>query len=89
MLGDALREADRAADILDDRLCDAIRAFGVAPGAFAREAVVAFERHATEEEWTSLLSALRKVEHPGAACLDAMVRWHLGRVAQQDDRGAP
>ena len=80
MLGDILAEAHRAAALLDPTLLQAITAAGQAPAGFARAAVVAFEREATEEDWATLVSAIRKAELPGTACLETMVRWQLRRL---------
>ena len=80
MLGDVLAAARRAAAVLDPALSGEIAAASQAPDAFARTAVVEFERHASEEDWTTLLSAIRNAELPGTACLEAMVRWKLRRL---------
>jgi hypothetical protein len=92
MLGDVLREARQAAAVLDSELRGRIEAAGEAPGVFAREAVVHFERHASEEDWATMMSAIRSAPDPGKACLDIMVRWRLQRALQNgiaDKRGTP
>jgi hypothetical protein len=80
MLGDVLREARHAAAVLDPQLAARIEAAGEAPGPFARAAVVHFERHASEEDWATMMSAIRSAADPGKACLDLMVRWQLQRT---------
>jgi hypothetical protein len=79
LLGDMLAQARRAAVILDPALRAAVEREGEAPGVYARLAVADFERYASEEDWASLVSRLRQADDPGAACLDAMVRWRLAR----------
>jgi hypothetical protein len=81
MLGDVLREAQRAADVLDPALRVEIESLRHVPGAFAREAVASFERYASEEDWATLLSSIRRQDAPGKACLEAMVKWQLRRLA--------
>lgn len=83
MLGDVLRSAHAAADTLDAALREAIEARREDPGSFARAAVTRFEREAGEEDWATLLSTIRRADRPGAACLDAMVRWQLARTSGQ------
>jgi hypothetical protein len=77
MLGDVLREAHQAAAVLDPALRARIEAAGEAPGRYAREAVVSFERYASEEDWATMMSAIRSAPDPGKACLEMMVRWRL------------
>ena len=90
MLGDILRDAHRAADVLDPELRGRIEAIGQPPAAFARAAVMSFERHASEEDWATMMSAIRSASDPGKACLDMMVRWRLERSrAAATPRPAP
>jgi hypothetical protein len=89
MLGDLLREAQRAAALLDPELRARIEATGAQPESFARAAVIDFERHASEEDWATMMSAIRRAADPGKACLETMVRWLLGRPAASDDRERP
>jgi hypothetical protein len=77
MLGDILRQAQQAAALLDPALREQIEAQGEAPAAFARAAVTSFERHAAEEDWATMMSAIRSAADPGKACLEMMVRWRL------------
>jgi hypothetical protein len=79
MLGDILREAREAAAVLDPALRSCIEASGETPGSFARAAVASFEREASEEDWATMISAIRRAADPGKACLDIMVRWRLER----------
>jgi hypothetical protein len=88
MLGDVLREARSAADALDPALRAAVAAVDGDAGAFARQAVASFERHASEEDWTTLLSSIRRAAQPGAACLAIMVRWRLRHLGH-DTAPAP
>lgn len=80
MLGDVLAAAHRAAALLDPALRRAIEAARHEPAEFARAAVAAFEREASEEDWATLMSTIRSAELPGTACLEAMVRWQLQRL---------
>ena len=50
---------------------------GLTPTGFVRAAVADFSRFASEEDWASLISALRDSEDPGTLCLLAMVDWRL------------
>jgi hypothetical protein len=91
MLGDVLREARQAAAVLDPALCARIEATGESPGAFARAAVTSFERHASGEDWATMLSAIRTASDPGKACLEMMVRWRLQHsctCAAENDNGS-
>jgi hypothetical protein len=81
MLGDVLRDAREAASVLDPALCVQIQSVGEDPGAFARGAVSSFERYASEEDWATMISAIRSAVDPGKACLETMVRWRLQRTA--------
>lgn len=60
------RAVDRAAAI------ESLSAAG-----FARMAIADFSRFAGEEDWATLVSALRDSADPGAECLRAMVHWRL------------
>lgn len=50
---------------------------GEATAAFARSAIIAFDRHADAEAWTRLTSRLHNSADPGLVCLQEMVRWRL------------
>jgi hypothetical protein len=50
---------------------------GLTPTGFVRAAVSDFSRFASEEDWATLVSALRDSEDPGTVCLMAMVDWRL------------
>lgn len=88
MLGDLLANArDRASKIdslleaRDPELAAGLRLAasreGMAVPAYARSAVADFSRFASEEDWASLVSAMRDTDDPGTACLAAMVDWRL------------
>lgn len=47
------------------------------PAAFARAAVIDFDRHASAEAWTRLTGRLHNSADPGLVCLQEMVRWRL------------
>jgi hypothetical protein len=79
MLGDVLREAREAAAVLNPALCAEIQSLGEEPGTFVRRAVSSFERYASEEDWATMISAIRSAADPGKACLETMVRWRLQR----------
>ena len=89
MLGDLLREARQVAAVLDAPLRAQIEATGQAPGPFVQAAVVGFERYASEEDWATLLSAARRSEDPGRACLEMMVRWQLARSGSRASADKP
>jgi len=44
---------------------------------WVRSAVADFTAHADEEDWATLISAIRDGEDPGTVCLLAMVSWRL------------
>lgn len=50
---------------------------GLSPAGFVRSAVADFARHASEEDWATLMSSLRDSFNPGTLCLHAMVHWRL------------
>lgn len=88
-LGDMLAASRRSAGGVErwlaaekPRLHAALRAEaerdGMSPAAFLRATVAAYARDASEEDWASLASRLRRVEDPGEACLLAMLEWRLG-----------
>lgn len=88
MLGELLAQARRSARLLDASLRAEIERAGEAPDAFARVAVAEFERFASDEDWATLVSRIRRAQDPGAACLEAMVRWQLGGwLPPEDPRG--
>lgn len=76
MLGDILAQA-RTAALLDDALRGEIEAAGEAPEGYPARALSDFERFASEEDWATLISHIRRAEDPAAACVEAMVRWRL------------
>jgi hypothetical protein len=89
MLGDVLREARETASVLDPALCVQIQSLGEEPGAFARAAVASFERYASEEDWATMMSAIRSAADPGKACLELMVSWRLRHsAARAPERGS-
>lgn len=47
------------------------------PTAYVRVAISDFGRFASEEDWATLTSTLKRSEDPGTACLVAMVDWRL------------
>lgn len=88
MLGDLLGAARDGADnflpwlrIADAQLADAVEeaagAEKLAPTSYVRVAISDFARFASEEDWATLTSNLKRTEDPGTACLLAMVDWRL------------
>lgn len=77
MLGDLLAEARSASAMLEPALRDELARLNHDPERFARTAVADFERFASAEDWTTLLSLLRRSDDPALACVEAMVRWRL------------
>ena len=47
------------------------------PTSYVRAAIADFARFASEEDWATLTSTLKRSEDPGTACLVAMVDWRL------------
>ena len=87
-LGDLMARARAASPTFDAWLADAapdlaasVRAAAAArgetPAAFARAALVDFDRHADAAAWTRLTGRLQGGGDPGLACLQEMVRWRL------------
>jgi hypothetical protein len=58
-------------------LREAARGEGLSPTGFVRAAVADFSRLASEEDWATLISAIRDSADPGTTCLLAMVDWRL------------
>lgn len=92
MLGDLLGAArDRAGNfqswlaVADSRLAAAVEvaasAQAMTPTSYIRAAVSDFARFASEEDWATLTSTLKRTEDPGTACLLAMVDWRLTATA--------
>lgn len=79
-LGDVLGGALRAAAALPASLADDIAAAHLDPEQFARQAVARFERQASPDDWTTLMSRLPSAEDPAATCLEFMVRWSLAQA---------
>ena len=88
MLGDLLATARDNAGQLHRWLqaCDPAFAEEIAAAAardgqsatgYARAAVADFARHASEEDWATLVSHLRASDDPGTVCLLAMVQWRM------------
>ena len=68
--------ADSAPDLAES-VREAAAARGETPTAFARGAVIDFDRHAGSESWTRLTGRLHNSADPGLVCLQEMVRWRL------------
>jgi hypothetical protein len=88
MLGDILAEARRSSACfgrwlgarhpeLMARVQDAASRLGESETGFVRASVSDFACSASEEDWATLLSALRDSPDPGFECLAAMVSWRL------------
>lgn len=88
LLGDLLAAARDGAgtfqawlETADPRLAAAVAGAagreGMTPTAYIRAAVSDFSRFASEEDWATLTSTLRRSDDPGTACLVAMVDWRL------------
>lgn len=57
---------------------------GLTPTSYVRTAISDFDRFASQEDWATLTSTLKRTEDPGTACLVAMVDWRLtARACQQ------
>lgn len=88
MLGDVLAAARRSSSGLDGwlaatdgelalRLCEQAKTAGLSPTGYARMALADFSRFASEEDWATLMSAIRDDTDPGRTCLLAMVNWRM------------
>jgi hypothetical protein len=55
----------------------AATADALTPTSYIRAAVSDFARFASEEDWATLTSTLKRTEDPGTACLLAMLNWRL------------
>lgn len=92
MLGDLLAAArDGAGDfqpwlkVANPQLAAAVEAAATAetltPTSYVRTAIADFTRFASEEDWATLTSNLKRTDDPGTACLLAMVDWRLTATA--------
>jgi hypothetical protein len=61
----------------------AANAEALTPISYIRAAVSDFSRFASEEDWATLTSTLKRADDPGTACLVAMVDWRLTAKACQ------
>ena len=88
MLGDLLAAARNEAgsflpwlQIADAQLARAVEvaasAEAMTPTSYVRTAISDFARFASEEDWATLTSNMKRTEDPGTACLLAMVDWRL------------
>lgn len=88
MLGDLLAAARDGAGnfqpwlkVANPELAAAVEAAAGAaamtPTAYVRAAIADFARFASEEDWATLTSTLKRSDDPGTACLVAMVDWRL------------
>lgn len=88
MLGDLLAAArDRAGNFqpwlkvadpeLAARVDVAASMEALTPTSYVRAAISDFARFASEEDWATLISTLKRTDDPGSACLLAMVDWRL------------
>ena len=50
---------------------------GLSTAGLVRCAIADFSRYAGEEDWATLMSALRDSADPGGECMRAMVNWRL------------
>lgn len=84
ILGVARRSANSFQGWLDDsdpslarRVAQTAEQTGVSPTGYVRAAVADFSRFASEEDWATLVSAMRESPDPGNDCLRAMIDWRL------------
>lgn len=59
------------------RVAETAQQTGLSPTGYVRAAVADFSRFASEEDWATLVSAMRDSADPGTDCLLAMVDWRL------------
>lgn len=90
MLGDILAAARRSANgvecwlladhpALHARISEAAAREETSIGSFARMAVADYEKWADADDWATLTSRLRACDHPGTACLLAMLEWWIAK----------
>lgn len=100
MLGDLLGAARAGAGnfqawlrvsdpVLAEAVDSAAKASQVTPTSFVRGAIADFSRFASEEDWATLSSNLKRTDDPGTACLLAMVDWRLTVKACQQHAHEP
>ena len=97
MLGDILAQARRSSSDLQNwlRATDpdlmarvelGAAKEGQTPASYLRAAMADFERHATEEDWATLTSSLRRTDDPGRACVTVMAKWCLADASTSVER---
>jgi hypothetical protein len=59
------------------------------PTSYVRAAISDFGRCASEEDWATLTSNLKRTEDPGTACLLAMIDWRLTAKACSEHSNHP
>lgn len=90
MMGDILASARGSArafqswlDVADTDFAETVRdaacRASLDAAGYARQAVAAFDRFATETDWSALLRAIRDSDDPGMAGLSQMIRWQMAR----------
>lgn len=88
MLGDILAAARDGAgqfhawlSVVDPQLATRVDAAAadqaMTPTSYVRAAMADFSRFASEEDWATLTSNLKRTDDPGTACLLAMIDWRL------------
>ncbi len=88
MLGDLLASARESAGsfqqwlkLSDPEMADRVEAAAeaehISSTGFVRMALADFARLASEEDWATLTSDLKRSDDPGTVCLLAMVDWRL------------
>ena len=88
MLGDILAAARASAGtfqawlvaadpVMAAQIAESAERDGLSTAAWVRSAVADFGSLAGEEDWATLISAIRDMKDPGTGCLLAMVDWRL------------
>lgn len=88
MLGDILAAARDGAgqlqawlNIVDHQLAGRVETAAadqaMTPTSYVRAAMADFSRFASEEDWATLTSTVKRTDDPGTACLLAMIDWRL------------
>lgn len=62
---------------LAGRVEAAANGLGLSPTGYVRMALADFSRFASEEDWATLTSSIKRTDDPGLTCLAAMVDWRL------------
>ena len=94
LLGDVLSEIEHtsieggAAILFDDlvlfaRVNEAAARQGIDAESYMIAAVRKFERGASSDDWTTLISAITAGTNPGATCMKRIIEWQIMKDGQE------